>query len=180
MAGRLLETIKTFLHEAVLDSAFHKLNFVAVLLFSLGLAPYLDMFEEYVFSDWQFMMSVLVLVGIDTVTGVWKGFEQKQISSYRFRDVLRKLVLYFMLMIAGSVGATYMVQGEQNVILGIFDNIIYGFIMVTECISILENMAELGVPVPIWIKKRLRNFTDRGVLDPFEGEERTNGQKPKK
>lgn len=159
------------------ETLFHKLNWLNVLLLGLGLAPYLELFEQYVFNDWDFAISVSVLVVIDTVTGFWKGYQNKCISSYRFRDVIKKVALYFLLMVVGNVGSSYTVNGELNVILRIFDNLIYGLIMITELLSILENMAELGVPIPVWIKKRLRAFTEEGKLDIFENQKNENDRK---
>lgn len=163
------------------ETIFHKLNFALIALVSLGLAPYLDVFEEYVFNDWQFIITVMILLVVDTITGVWKGYKAKQLSSYKFRDVLKKAALYLMLIVIANVVSRYTVQGQANVLLQWVDNTVYALITITELLSILENMGALGVRIPVWLLKRLRDFTETGKFDPKprEGEAKQKEDKPK-
>ena len=52
-----------------------------IALIALPLSPLLELFERYVFGDWEFVKWLIVLVCVDTVLGFVKHWLSIDISS---------------------------------------------------------------------------------------------------
>jgi len=106
------------------------------------------MFDVNTFSALQI---VLYLVIFDFVTGLISAkYTGEQIKSAKiFRTVL-KIILYF-----GTISSAYLLEKVININIGA-DNILIAFLAFTEFVSILENFAKCGLPVP----QRLLNILD--------------------
>lgn len=146
-----------------------KIPFVDMLVYSTSLAGAVNFVHKYVFADWQFVITLSVIVFIDTLLGLMLAYKLKNIESNKFAKVLNKMIVYILLLIATHTLTHYKVQGQES--LGIFifvwiDNIVYAAIMVRELISILENTGKLGIFVaPSWIMARLKDFDDKGKIN---------------
>ena len=79
--------------------------------------------ETYVFSDWQFIGSLIVLVILDTVTGAWKHWHKGTISSRGFGEFCKKLILYGCVLIVTHTLISFRVRGEVNVLFGWIDTV---------------------------------------------------------
>jgi len=101
---------------------------------------------------------LFILVLIDLITGVMKGFKQKNLSSRRMRSTATKLLVYFSLIIAAHQ------LTRLNSIFQWLEDFIVIFLAVTEVLSIIENAHELGVPVPKWVIDRLSTYLKGGNM----------------
>ncbi len=137
-----------------------KLLFVA---FPLALIKYY--FEKYLFSDWEFLKFLLLIVGLDTCLGIWSNYKAHTISSRGFSKLFTKCIIYFSLLILTNLLTKYCVDGVQNSLFNWLDNVIYCAIIVREAISVLEHMTAISPGIlPSWILKRLKQFDESGNL----------------
>ncbi len=108
-----------------------------------------------VVGDTEFALQIVViLVFIDGLSGFACGWKEENISSKRFARTLYKLLLYFALIIAThqvTRYAGYMKWVEDFTVL---------YLSITELISLFENAARLGVPMPPWVLKKLRKYLE--------------------
>ena len=103
-------------------------------------------------SDGLVYEVLLVLVALDTLTGVMVAIQNKTVSSRRFFATGRKLLVYFTLILA-----THQVVRLSNLTEWL-DPTMALFCATTELISIIENANKLGVPVPKWIVEKLDQY----------------------
>ena len=100
-------------------------------------------------------ITLIVLIVIDYLTGVIKAIIDKNLSSkIGIKGILKKFGYIFVVMV--SVLFDYMVGDKQSAIRTLT---IY-FIISNEAISILENWAKIGLPLPkklILVFKELKN-----------------------
>ncbi len=100
-------------------------------------------------------ITLIVLIVIDYLTGVIKAIIDKNLSSkIGIKGILKKFGYIFVVMV--SVLFDYMVGDKQSAIRTLT---IYFFIS-NEAISILENWAKIGLPLPkklILVFKELKN-----------------------
>lgn len=116
---------------------------------------------------WTVMLPV-ILMAIDIITGITNAWIKKEIDSSILRKGLGKKL--------GELSAILI--GELIVIsFGLTTAIVDGisiYIIVMELISICENLEELGVPIPKFIKKALaianKEITEEDKKDDEEEE----------
>ncbi len=129
------------------------------LLFGWTLAPVVAWIEKYVYSDWEFLMFLFVVISVDTVLGLIKAVVQKQVSSKGFGMVLRKIVIYAGALVTTSALVKFTIDGAPQAAFGFFNNVVFSAIMLREAISIFENISEIDPNVmPVWILKYLKKF----------------------
>lgn len=91
-----------------------------------------------------FFYALIAVIVIDYVTGVLYAITQKTLSSeIGFKGIVKK-VFIFALVAVGNIIDVYMLQSDDC----ITRNAVIGFFLVNECISILENAHNLGLPLP--------------------------------
>lgn len=93
--------------------------------------------------------AVFALVFIDTATGVAKAAKTGNLSSVGFFKFAAKLIVYFSMMATGSLV-------DKSIPLPFAMSIMVSFLAFTEAVSILENVAELGWPVPTKLVRMLK------------------------
>ncbi|MGK0467785.1 phage holin family protein [Clostridium sp.] len=88
---------------------------------------------------------LLVLILMDTFTGISTAIKYKRFSSIGLRKSIRKIITY-----AISIITVRMLEIVLNpiVITTMLSRIIISFLAITEGVSILENLTLLGVPLP--------------------------------
>lgn len=88
------------------------------------------------------LMTLLAFVAIDYVSGVIGAYINRQLSSHiGFIGILKKVMYFFVVAVAHCVD----VATGAN---GILQNIVVGGMIANEGISILENCAKCGIPIP--------------------------------
>ncbi len=131
-------------------------------------APLIIFFEKYIFEDWQFFISLAILVFLDTMLGGVKAIKAKNFSSKIWKGFIGKILTYGVLLAATHVAATYKVHGVTNTLFSWIDSVMYAGIVVREFTSILENCGALGIAVPKFILSRLADFDENGK---FKGDD---------
>lgn len=104
-------------------------------------------------SDWFFhpheeMVSiVLVLILFDTITGFLKAYKADTVSSSGFFRFALKIMVYWILM--ATSGLLDKIADSSIPIKAL--PVVAAFLAITEAISIFENVAALGYPIPSWL-----------------------------
>lgn len=128
-------------------------------------SPVVMFLSEYVFDDAAFLITLTVLVSVDTALGVLKGYRKRNLSSTSFSKVFTKLLVYFALLIAAHAAAHLKVHGKPDVFLAWVDSVIYAGVVFRELLSIVEKAGALGVILPPWVLNKFRDFDDDGKIN---------------
>lgn len=96
------------------------------------------------------LYALLVLVIVDYATGILAALYTRSVSSYvGLRGIIKKLMLILLVGVAATLDG----------VMGLSDpwirTAVISFILMNEGISIIENMARAGVPVPDFLKNVL-------------------------
>ena len=78
----------------------------------------------------------------------------KPIRSSKVFNTAMKIAVYFSLVSAGFIA-------EKAIPIGIIDDILIGFLVVTELISILENAGQAGYAIPTGLLNTLKDFKSK-------------------
>lgn len=98
------------------------------------------------------MTCLLVAIALDYLSGLIKAFETKTLSSkIGLRGILKKVGVLLVVMLSVLIDR---VAGETGAIRTL---VIYYFVA-NEGLSIVENLAQAGVPIPQTIKKALKGL----------------------
>lgn len=127
---------------------------------------HLEVVRFYLFGDVKFLHLLLLLMLLDIVTGIFKAIKNQNLWSRKsLFGYARKLLVLIVIILANVV----------DQILGMNGAITYAtvlFYLANEGLSILENMAELGVLVPTNLAEKLKVIeTDKRQLQEEIGEE---------
>lgn len=96
------------------------------------------------------LVILIVLMSLDYITGITKGYVNKDLSSnIGLKGIARKGVIFTILIVA------VMLDRLLNTGNWIFRTLVCYFYIANEGISIIENASELGVPVPSKLKNAL-------------------------
>lgn len=107
-----------------------------------------------------FLYALITFVVIDYITGVMCAIVNKELSSsVGFKGICRK-VLIFTLVGIGNILDVY-VLGEA----GVLRTAVIFFYLSNEGVSLLENAAHLGLPVPSKLKDILAQLHNKGGND---------------
>jgi phage-related holin len=131
------------------------------------LAPAVQWLRTYVFDDEPFLISLTLVVAVDTVLGVWRGLAERSLSSRAFAALFKKVAFYALFLVAVHAVARHQVNGTPNVLLTWLDSVAYSLILVRELLSIIENGAALRLfAPPRWLIERLELFNQTGRFEP--------------
>lgn len=128
-------------------------GFVAKCLGAIGILLFQFSYGTIGFS---IVAAVILLIIIDTITGVIGAYKQKQpISSRRFFDSIVKLLLFPMIIAAASITQTAL--GTTVLFL---PQVVAGYLAMHEFLSIVENFGKIGYKIPQKVLNRetLANF----------------------
>lgn len=107
-----------------------------------------------------FLYALIAFTVIDYITGVMCAITDKNLSSsIGFKGICRK-VLIFTLVGIGNIVDVY-VLGQS----GVLRTAVIFFYLSNEGVSILENSAHLGLPIPEKLKEVLEQLHERGGDD---------------
>lgn len=100
-----------------------------------------------------FMYALIAFVVIDYLTGIMVAIIEKKLSSkVGFRGIFKK-VLVFALVAIGHMIDTYIIQNVSAI-----RTAVIFFYLSNEGISILENSAKIGLPIPKKLKDVLKQI----------------------
>lgn len=97
---------------------------------------------------------ILALIILDTITGVWKACKLGVLCSHGFFQFSTKLIVYFLMMATCSLV-------DKAVPYPFAIPIMTAFLSITEAISVFENIALMGFPVPNRLLKMLRDYNQQ-------------------
>ena len=152
-----------------------------IALIALPLSPFLELFERYVFGDWEFVKWLIVLVCVDTVLGFVKHWLSKDISSKAYGMIGRKLIIYSCVLV--PVSYTHLRAHETVLVLShvmgnfsIAGQVVDSFVwfryfactalMVREALSIIENVEEI-----------CPGFFPKAIINKLKGFDNVSGKK---
>lgn len=121
-----------------------------------GLVAVIGTLFTWLFGGWDLALGVLIVfMVIDYLTGLLRGYiTQKLSSDVGLRGIARKSVILIVLIVA--VLLDRLINGGQ----WIFRTLIAYFYIANEGISILENCAAIGLPIPTKIREALEQLKD--------------------
>ena len=98
--------------------------------------------------------AMLIMMVLDYITGVLKGYKEKNVNSRRaYKGLSKKIVVLGIIVAATQMDI--ILQGVWIITLVLM------FYVATEFLSILENAAILGVPIPTKLKMALEQYRDK-------------------
>lgn len=104
-----------------------------------------------------FLVTLIAFVVIDYITGVMCAIEDKTLSSeVGFKGICRKVLIFLLVGVANILDVSIIGQGPVLRTATIF------FYISNEGVSLLENAAHLGLPIPEQIKEVLKQLHDKG------------------
>ena len=107
-----------------------------------------------------FLYALIVFVVVDYMTGVMVGILNKELSSQiGFRGIFKKVVIFSLVAVAHIID-THVIQNGS-----VIRTTVIFFYLSNEGISILENAALIGLPIPKKIKdvlEQLKENEDHG------------------
>lgn len=108
-------------------------------------------------GGWDRMMQVLVvLMAVDYATGVIKGIQDKKLSSQvGFTGLLRKATIFLVVVLAFQLDQALSLESVCR-------SAAMMFYIANEGLSILENAAAIGLPVPKVVSDRLSQIQSDG------------------
>ncbi|WP_051348587.1 phage holin family protein [Peribacillus kribbensis] len=112
----------------------------------------------FLFGDFTpFMMALLVLSALDILTGIAKGFYNKELRSRKMsQGMIRKSMIFVVIIIANMTDIALFHSAPVAKTGAVF------YYIGMEGLSILENLDAMNVSVPGFIKKYLQSLKDKG------------------
>ena len=105
-------------------------------------------------------IALLIFVVIDYITGVIVAIFTKTLSSeVGFKGIAKKVCI-FILVAVGNIIDVYVIGSGASV-----RTMVIFFYLANEGISILENAAVIGLPIPEKLRDILKNMEDKDTLD---------------
>lgn len=133
------------------------------ILIGISLTPIFQYIKKYIFNDWEFLNWIFILIILDSFTGIWKAWKQKEVSSKGFAQVIKKIMIYCIFLIVVHILEFFTVKSKMNSVFGWIDNLAYSTLIVREAISIFENLAIIAPNIfPIKILEKLKYFNKDG------------------
>ena len=128
------------------------MNFLGIRIHHIGF--FLGGIGGFLFGKWDLPLKILLAAMVlDYVSGMLKAFYLEEVSSKKgYRGLVKKVGILF----------TIVVANLTDLILGltIFRSAICMFFCVNELVSVLENVALLGVPIPEMLTNKLIQTKD--------------------
>ena len=127
-----------------------------LLNYSKGVVAIVGTALTWLFGAWDTVLMVLVcFMALDYCTGVVRAFINKEVSSdIGLKGIARKTVILIVLIVA------VLLDRLLNTGTWVFRTIVCYFYIANEGISLLENCAGLGLPVPETIQNALVQLKD--------------------
>ena len=111
------------------------------------------------------LYALIIFIVVDYITGIMCGVADKNLSSeVGFKGICRKVLIFLMVGIAHILDVHIIGSGSVLRTAAIF------FYISNEGVSILENSAHLGLPVPEKLKSVLEQLHDRSASDEKDGD----------
>ena len=125
--------------------------------------PVLVIFEKYVFNDWDFLVSLLLLFFLDTLVGsfaaIVEGIFKPTIGVKRFG---LKLIGYTMTIICIGIMDNALIAGKSNWLEGVVDAGAFAIMIAFEGASVLKNIYRIyPFPTIKYLLKKLEIYYNK-------------------
>ncbi len=118
----------------------------------------------FLFGKWDLPLQILLTAMVlDYISGMLKAFYLEEVSSkVGYKGLIKKVGILF----------TVVVANLTDLILGltVFRSAICMFFCMNELISVLENVALLGVPIPEFLSSKLIQTKDISIKEEKDGD----------
>ena len=122
-----------------------------------GFFTIIHLVETYLFSDFEFLIWLFILVVLDTVTGMVLAWREKGFSSFGFGKVIVKVLLYCIALVVVNVLQNFTIDGRPVAVFDWIDYFLLTAMVLREAISIFENIAHIQPGLlPGWILVHLK------------------------
>ena len=130
-----------------------------------GIVAIIATFFTYLFGSWDLALQVLIVfMVLDYVTGVLYAFISNQLNSeVGFKGLVKKLMILVVLIIGVMLDR---ILGTGN---WVFRTLVCYFYIANEGISLLENVANIGIPIPNKIRNALEQLNKDDDKDGMWG-----------
>ncbi|MCL2353219.1 MAG: phage holin family protein [Defluviitaleaceae bacterium] len=99
-------------------------------------------------------MALLVMMGLDFITGVIKGIYLKEITSKKvFSGAVKKIGVLCIVAVANILDQTFDIDA-------LLRSITIAYFMTGEALSVLENWGQMGLPIPKKLRGALKQLKD--------------------
>ena len=124
------------------------------MVFLVKLGAYFIAFLIWLIGGWDTLAKVLFgLMFLDYLTGLIVGYKMQNLNSKRAFKGLRKKLLILVILCGASLMHKLVPDLEFRTLVGMF-------YCATELLSIVENVAKAGVPIPKKLKKALEQLRE--------------------
>lgn len=115
----------------------------------------------YLIGNWDNNIQILLtLIICDYITGVMKGYKNKNLSSsIGVKGIYKKAAIFIVIILAHQIDTMSGLNTPISKTMSIY------FYIVNEGLSIIENLKYLGVPLPKYITKALKEIQEDGEFD---------------
>ena len=108
----------------------------------------------------HYLKVLLLVMAVDILTGIIKAVHGKRVSSSKMRGgLLNKVVILFLVALSVELDHAFLAAIGEPIMIGEFTiqirNCVIFWFFIEEQISVCENCAELGVPMPASIRSML-------------------------
>lgn len=125
---------------------------------------------QFASLQWIFMLPLSFML-IDFISGFLKAWKNNEIDSSKMRKgLIKKVGEVLMLAVGELLVAGTMLPYSSDIL-----KFISGYLCLMELISIFENLALLGVPVPGFITKTLKQTAETIEKETINNENSGNG-----
>ena len=125
---------------------------------------------QFASLQWIFMLPLSFML-IDFISGFLKAWKNNEIDSSKMRKgLIKKIGEVLMLVVGELLVAGTMLPYSSDIL-----KFISGYLCLMELISIFENLALLGVPVPGFITKTLKQTAETIEKETINNENSGNG-----
>lgn len=121
---------------------------------------FLTEFQHIAMSMQNDIVVFVALMGLDIITGIIKGTKGHTLSSAIMNLGIRKKSGYFFAIVFAMVMDVMMFNNTPT-----FTTMMTLLAVANEGLSVIENLAQLGVPIPEVIKKRLQVLKDQNNIE---------------
>lgn len=111
----------------------------------------------FILGGWDIaLQSLIIVMIIDYLTGISKSYVAKKLNSNKgFRGIVKKLAMLGIVAIAVIIDRLI---GDT----GLIRNFIIYYLVANEGLSIIENLGEMDIIVPEFLKNKLEQLKDKG------------------
>ena len=111
------------------------------------------------------LYTLLAFVVLDYVTGIMCAITDHKLSSaIGFKGIFRKVLIFAL------VGVGHLLDVQVLGVVGVLRTAVIFFYLSNEGVSLIENAAHLGLPIPAKLKAVLEQLHDRAEKDGEEDE----------